>query len=306
MATISHQNFEKSCSHQSLIPLEWVEGLPLFDPRSFPSILMRVNPDRTVSDPDAPKVLSCDFGINPMATSFEIEGIVIVAGYGLCNYVRNANSQISSLQSKIDTRGNWLAKKEFDELQSLLETSDVSKERNSKSSDYEKKRLKMINEDLRCKDWKRGISRIKENMEQKCRVAREEFATFAALFDIVIIGKNDFREWHKGISHASSGVLSALSLGELRKKIKFKVGLAGGQLVEVSEVWSTKLCSCCGALNDPGNSATYTCSECHVKMNRDENGARSILILAISRVSWILGDYTVSRNPRNGGSTCID
>jgi transposase len=44
--------------------------------------------------------------------------------------------------------------------------------------------------------------------------------------------------------------------------------------VEVSEAWSTKLCSCCGALNDPGNSATYTCSECHVKMNRDENGAR--------------------------------
>jgi transposase len=45
--------------------------------------------------------------------------------------------------------------------------------------------------------------------------------------------------------------------------------------VEVSEAWSTKLCSCCGALNDPGNSATYTCSQCDVKMNRDENGARS-------------------------------
>jgi hypothetical protein len=77
--------------------------------------------------------------------------------------------------------------------------------------------------------------------EQKCRVAREEFATFAALFDLLIIGKNDFRKWHKGISHASSCVLSALSLGKLREKIKFKVGLAGGQLVEVSEAWSTKL-----------------------------------------------------------------
>jgi hypothetical protein len=44
--------------------------------------------------------------------------------------------------------------------------------------------------------------------------------------------------------------------------------------VEVSEAWSTKLCSCCGALNDPGNSATST--------------------VAISRVSRMLGDYPVT------------
>jgi transposase len=64
--------------------------------------------------------------------------------------------------------------------------------------------------------------------------------------------------------------------------------------MEVSEAWSTKLCSCCGALNGPGNSATYTCSQFDVKTNRDENGARSILILAISRVSRMLGDYKVT------------
>jgi transposase len=85
----------------------------------------------------------------------------------------------------------------------------------------------------------------------------------------------------------------------------------GGQLVEVSEAWSTKLCSCCGALNDPGNSATYTCSQCHVKMNRDENGARyilslilrSILILALCRVSSILDDITMPRNSYTEGAS---
>jgi transposase len=65
--------------------------------------------------------------------------------------------------------------------------------------------------------------------------------------------------------------------------------------VEVSEAWSTKLCSCCGALNDPRNSATYTCSQCDVKMNRDENGARSILILVISRVSRMLCGLVILR-----------
>jgi transposase len=72
--------------------------------------------------------------------------------------------------------------------------------------------------------------------------------------------------------------------------------------VEVSEAWSTKLCSCCGALNDPGNSATYTCSECHVKMNRDENGARSILILALCRVSSILGRLNGAQKSSDGGA----
>jgi hypothetical protein len=75
--------------------------------------------------------------------------------------------------------------------------------------------------------------------------------------------------------------------------------------VEVSEAWSTKLCSCCGALNDPGNSATYTCSECHVKMNRDENGARySFIFLFLGAFSFsLLVEYlvylAVLRCPRN-------
>jgi hypothetical protein len=40
-------------------------------------------------------------------------------------------------------------------------------------------------------------------------------------------------------------------------------------------------------------------------MNRDENGARSILILAISRVSRMLGDYTVRRNPVTGAAPAV-
>ena len=85
--------------------------------------------------------------------------------------------------------------------------------------------------------------------------------------------------------------------------------MAGNQLVEVSEAWSTKLCSCCGALNDPGNSATYTCSDCHVKMNRDENGARYIRnLLYVGAFSFsqlvechgYLANSTVRRNPVMG------
>ena len=86
----------------------------------------------------------------------------------------------------------------------------------------------MMQYELVCKYWKEQKEKIKENKEQECSVAREEFSTFAALFDVVIIGKNDLKKWHKDLSHASSSVLSALSLGKLHSKIKFKV----------SQVWS--------------------------------------------------------------------
>jgi hypothetical protein len=96
-------------------------------------------------------------------------------------------------------------------------------ERNKARSDYDAARAKFINTDALCKSWKRKKEKIKKNKEQACSVVREEFATFAALFDVVIIGKNDLKQWHKGLSHASSSVLSDLSLGKLHDKIKFKV-----------------------------------------------------------------------------------
>jgi hypothetical protein len=246
-------------------------------------------------------------------TAVELNGHVIVAGLGTNGYCRNGDRKMAKLQSKIDKRGNWLARVDFRNLNALLKTNTDDKARNKARSVYDAKRASLINADALCKSWKRQRENIKKNKEQVCRVLREEFATFAALFDVVIIGDIDLKQWHKGMSHAASSVLSALSLGTLIEKIQFKVSLlfllqlalAGGQLVKVSEAWSTKLCSCCGALNDPGHSATYTCSHCGVKMNRDENGARSILILALSRVSCILGDYTVPRNPVMGGAPAV-
>jgi hypothetical protein len=83
-----------------------------------------------------------------------------------------------------------------------------------------------IKHDPLCQYWKSQHANIKENKEQKCCVAREEFATFVALFDVVIIGKNDLKKWHQNLSHASRSVLSAVSLGALHEKIKFKVGLS--------------------------------------------------------------------------------
>jgi hypothetical protein len=80
-----------------------------------------------------------------------------------------------------------LAKEDFDALASILSTSGSSMERNKASSKYDAKRVLKIKDDPLCQYWKSQHENIKENNEQNCSVAREEFATFVALFDVVII-----------------------------------------------------------------------------------------------------------------------
>lgn len=225
LARLSDESFKQSCAHNSLEPLKWREGMPMFDGVCYPSLLMRpnVNPSR---GPHPRSVIAIDEGLNPMATAVDLDANVIVGGYGLCDYIRNADRKMRLIQGKIDTRGNLLAKEDFDALAIILRSSASSKVRNKASSKYDAKRALWIKHDPLCQYWKSQHEKIKENKEQKCSVAREEFATFVALFDVVIIGKNDLKKWHQNLSHASSSVLSAVSLGTLHEKIKFKVGLS--------------------------------------------------------------------------------
>jgi hypothetical protein len=113
------------------------------------------------------------------------------------------------IQGKIDTRGNLLAKEDFNALAIILRSSASTKERNKASSKNDAKRALWIKHDPLCQYWKSQHEKIKEIKEQKCSIAREEFATFVALFDVVIIGK------YQNLSHASSSVFSAVSLGAL-------------------------------------------------------------------------------------------
>jgi hypothetical protein len=225
LSKIEKEKFDTSCEHNSLQPLECLEGMPFFDPASFSSILMRENRNHSSKD-HTRTVIAIDEGLNPEATGVDLGGNVFVAGYSLCNYIRNADRKTKRIQSRIDKRGNLLAQIDYDKLAHILSTSMDSDKRNKARSDYDAARAKLINTDALCKSWKRQKENIKKNKEQACSVVREEFATFAALFDIVIIGKNDLKQWHKNLSHASSSVLSALSLGKLHDKIKFKVSLA--------------------------------------------------------------------------------
>ena len=285
LSLLSDKTFEESLKHQSLERLRWVPdvGMPEFGPNQFPDLYMRLNSQVKNVKKGGKTVVGVDFGTNPACVASDTNAHIFCGGIGLSNFVRHCDLKMKKLQSKQDNRGNFLAKPEWDKLNKILNNDKSTAEKmNVARSKYDKKRADCMSKDAKCKSWKRQFDKIKRNKEKACDNVREQLASFLSLFDVVIIGDNDLQQWHKGISHAASSVLSALALGELIKKLKFKIGQRGHQLVEINEAWTTKLCSCCGNLNDPGNSATYTCSRCKIKMNRDENGARYVWLAAFS------------------------
>ena len=70
-----------------------------------------------------------------------------------------------------------------------------------------------------------------------------------------------------------------------RSHFKFKTRLRDKALEnksfrvhDVNESYTSKTCSCCGVLNDVGSRKVLDCSGCRVRIDRDVNAARNILI----------------------------
>lgn len=50
------------------------------------------------------------------------------------------------------------------------------------------------------------------------------------------------------------------------------------RVIEVEEAWTSKTCSGCGKIGNPGRSKTFKCGRCGLVIDRDVNGARNILL----------------------------
>ena len=89
--------------------------------------------------------------------------------------------------------------------------------------------------------------------------------------------------------------LADAAMGEVRRQLRYKVSWYGGQLVEANPFFpSSKLCSVCGALGEPGWAEVWECAECGATHQRDDNAA-----VNLSRYSDS-GGGTVGASERRG------
>ena len=79
-----------------------------------------------------------------------------------------------------------------------------------------------------------------------------------------------------------------------RQRLKSKAfAYAGRVIVEIGEPGTSKTCGCCGAWKaDLRGKKRYKCLKCHVKMDRDVNGARNNLLAAYGVATGVLWDGT--------------
>jgi IS605 OrfB family transposase len=67
----------------------------------------------------------------------------------------------------------------------------------------------------------------------------------------------------------------------LKERLKHKATEKRKVVYLINEEYTTKTCSCCGRLNNPGMSKEYSCLTCKTVVGRDVNAAKNILMKGI-------------------------
>jgi IS605 OrfB family transposase len=103
-------------------------------------------------------------------------------------------------------------------------------------------------------------------------------------YDCVVIGKLPKGIISKDRSLPKSVKRAYNSLGHYKFRccLKDKCVAKGKIYQEINESYTSKTCTMCGKLNNVGSSETYKCTCQEVSWDRDLNGARNILLKALS------------------------
>jgi putative transposase len=66
-----------------------------------------------------------------------------------------------------------------------------------------------------------------------------------------------------------------------KQRLHFKAIEKNKKVFEIKECYTTKTCSFCGKINEPGISKIYECNDCNKKVGRDINASKNILMKGI-------------------------
>jgi putative transposase len=109
----------------------------------------------------------------------------------------------------------------------------------------------------------------------------------------------------KGVGRAAKAGLNRVILDSgmlrLRPLLAYKMPLHGGRLVVVPAYYTSRVCSSCGSINDPGSSKTYKCETCGLVIDRDQNASLNILGKAAASLTAGLEDQKIFQKSWGAG-----
>ena len=81
-----------------------------------------------------------------------------------------------------------------------------------------------------------------------------------------------------------------LKLFKFKERLRHKCKELNKVLIEVNESYTSKTCTNCGVINDVKDSEVYNCGSCEIKLDRDLNGARNILLKGLLPSAFLGGE----------------
>jgi len=99
-------------------------------------------------------------------------------------------------------------------------------------------------------------------------------------YDIIMLPDFKISKMVKGkkIGRMTKRLLYMYMFNSFRTKMEYKCKIYNKKLIIVDEGYTTKTCGQCGTLNNIKGQEEYICRGCGVKIDRDNNGSRNIMI----------------------------
>ena len=149
------------------------------------------------------------------------------------------------------------------------------------------------------------VSEKRRNKLKDCLHKASSLIAYKLAESAVVIGDLSQRDMvsksdNKKLNRA---VYNDWGLYQFVEQLKYKCKLSGKTLYFESEIGTSKTCFCCGNQQEmPLYKREYFCTVCGIKINRDSNSARNLLLRYIARQEpeKLLGAYSVlGVKPRN-------
>ncbi len=143
-------------------------------------------------------------------------------------------------------------------------------------------------------------TRLKLKHLQK-EIHRKSVHFFVHNFDVIVLpafgSPAMSRRLNRKISSKTTRSMLGWAHGDFRSRLVSKAEEFAKTVIIQDEAYTSKTCSWCGNLQNVKH--IYKCKSCGVKMDRDENGARGILIRAMQRNALIFKEERKALVPRN-------
>lgn len=136
----------------------------------------------------------------------------------------------------------------------------------------------------RCINQKRKAQRLRDKVRHLVDDVHWKAANYLAQnYDTILIGdmsaKSVIRGKSTGLAASVKRSMMALSLFRFHQRLVFKAQQYRSQVILVNEAYTTKVCSCCGTINENiGTQRIFSCADCGHTCDRDVDGARCIAI----------------------------